>query len=841
MRTGRHYSEDAMDLPLIRPNPPRLSRMGAALEALEASGTYSNNGPVSRRLEAGMTEQLFGGRGACMVVANATLGLMLAIKHATHGLDPARKLALMPAFTFAATAQAAQWAGLTPLLADCDPDCWALSSREEERLLAEHGRKISVIVPYATFGNSIDLEHYAWLARRYDVAVVVDAAASLGSLDGEGRGFGTDCPFPVVYSMHATKTFSTSEGGVIHCHDTDTIETLRAMANFGFAGGRSATLPGLNAKLAEVPALIALEKLAEIDQVATHREALAGRYRKRLGAFSLQKPCGHRQAMQFFPVLLPPALKPHRAAIVARLADLGIGSGTYFSPHLAEQPWFRETCAIAPLPVTDDIAARMLVLPVTDDMTIVDVDRAADALISACAQQPRAIRTASATPRHRILGAVVVGGGPAGSALLCAAGKAGRLDELARAGIVMVDRGDRIGAGRLGRYAITSDSSAETFLSADAALPAGLSLGDDATASAIRAHAGSLGVPLGKVGAYLDRLGDALATRLGSLGGEVLGGHEVVYAQRGGDGLWRVRARSVADGGTVELTTRGLVIATGGHQPAIRLAEESVAGASLVQRCGDRLIQSDTLLAEGGIEAIAARLPADRPLRIAVVGGSTSAVTAAVRLLKSRMTISPGGLCLLHRRPLRPFYPSAEAAHEDGFHDFGDDDICPVSGFVYRLGGFRLEARELVVHALGIGGRVGDPRLRLHQIAHDDDAEAARLLDEADLVVAAFGYRPYALPLVDAVGRSIRLRADGPVRGPMVDDRCRVIDADGEAVPGVYGIGLAAGFVPSGTLGGEKSFRGQANGLWMWQNDVGRLIVEQLLQTAQADQSRAVA
>ena len=123
----------------------------------------------------------------------------------------------------------------------------------------------------------------------------------------------------------------------------------------------------------------------------------------------------------------------------------------------------------------------------------------------------------------------------------------------------------------------------------------------------------------------------------------------------------------------------------------------------------------------------------------------------------------------------------------------------------------------------------------------DGDEEAGRLLDEADLVVAAFGYRPHALPLIDSRGRAIRLRADGPVRGPMVDDLCRMVDAAGDPVPNAWGIGLAAGFVPSGALGGEKSFRGQANGLWLWQNDVGRLIVDQLLAHAPEVAARAVA
>lgn len=189
---------------------------------------------------------------------------------------------------------------------------------------------------------------------------------------------------------------------------------------------------------------------------------------------------------------------------------------------------------------------------------------------------------------------------------------------------------------------------------------------------------------------------------------------------------------------------------------------------------------------------------------------------------------------MLHRRPLRPFYPSAQAAHDDGFTDFGPEDICPVSGFVYRLAGFRLEARELVLRMLGVNGRAPDPRVRLHRI-DQDEAGAQQLVREADVVIGALGYRPHALPLFDFGARPIRLAAEGG--GPLVDRHCRVIAADGQPVPGVFGIGLAAGFVPWGKLGGEASFRGQANGLWLWQNDVGLMIVEQLL----AQGARAVA
>ena len=150
-----------------------------------------------------------------------------------------------------------------------------------------------------------------------------------------------------------------------------------------------------------------------------------------------------------------------------------------------------------------------------------------------------------------------------------------------------------------------------------------------------------------------------------------------------------------------------------------------------------------------------------------------------------------------------------------------------MSGFVHRLGGLRLESRALVLRMLEVNGRAPDPRVALHRIG-GDDADARAIIERADLVIAALGYRPHALPLAGPGGR-ISLAADAG--GAMVDRHCRVLDRDGVPIPQVYGIGLAAGFVPWGRLGGESSFSGQANGLWLWQNDVGAMIVDQLLGT----------
>src|ERR1700744_2551985 len=196
-----------MNIPLVRPAPPKLSLAVAELQALEQSGIFSNFGPINTRFEQEMLARFFGDEGACMTVCNATIGLMLAIKEAV-GEKAHGKFALMPGFTFAAAAHAALWCGLTPLLCDVDAETWASDPAAEAELLARHAGKIAVIVPYATFGFPIDLARSDKLATQLGVPVVDDGAAALGTFDAAGRGFGSGFTGIVAFSMHATKSFA---------------------------------------------------------------------------------------------------------------------------------------------------------------------------------------------------------------------------------------------------------------------------------------------------------------------------------------------------------------------------------------------------------------------------------------------------------------------------------------------------------------------------------------------------------------------------------------------------------------------------------------------------------
>lgn len=847
-----------MEFPLIAPRPPRLSTLTDGLLRVEASGVFSNNGPEVQAFEREAKAQLFGGVGDCLAVGNATLGLMLAIRQAVPArcggaMPRAGTLALMPALTFAATAQAALWAGLTPLIGDIEPSCWISDPAQEEALLARHGDRVGVIVPYATFGTDLDLDRYAWLARRYDVGVVVDAAASLGTIDAAGRGFGTGAPFAIVYSMHATKTFAVAEGGLIHCGDADRIATLRAMANFGFdpsgsSGARSATLPGINAKLPEVIALMARAKLTEIDALCEARTAIDAAYRAALPGFTMQAPAARRQATQFMPLLLPPALIGHRAAIVTALAADGVGVGHYFSPHIGEQPLFRDVAVIEPTPVADDVAARMLSLPITDAMTPADATEIAHRLVRAIERVVDAEMARMLVPHgteHAVtqgagddVRTVVIGGGPAGTAMLTAASKQNRLMPLIQAGLAIVERGPRLGGGALGGYAIRSDTTAETFLSAvkDNPHPELAALAQHPAARLMERYIGELGAPLADTAPLLEATGERLGAIVRAHGGSVLTDHAAQEVRRTADGRWATR---VADGhgATRTILSDRIVVATGGYQTDEQVAAKRVAGMPLGVMAGRRLMRSDIVLRQGGIAAVQERLRACRAPRIAIVGASTSAIAAAVLLLKSQpgFAFGAGAITIVHRQPLKPFYPTIAAAHAEGFHDFDENDICPVSGFVLRLAGLRLESRELVLRMLSLGGRTPDPRVTTHRIAGDQDAAARAIIEGADLVIGALGYRPRCVPLIGVDGTPLSLAHH--VGRPMVDRHCRLLDATDRPVPGAYGIGLSAGFVPWGRLGGEASFRGQANGLWLWQNDVGQMIVDQVLEP----EARAVA
>ncbi|MFT9256924.1 MAG: DegT/DnrJ/EryC1/StrS family aminotransferase [Acetobacter sp.] len=371
----------ATEISFIETNVPKLSTLLLDIEHIENSGIYSNYGPVNTRFEQGLLSTVFGGIGECMTVCNATIGLMLALKYVTRHINPREKpYVVMPSFTFAAAGHAVLWAGFTPLFVDIEPESWAASHDAENDVLARHAPQVAAIFPYATFGNPIDLAYYTAISEEYGIPVVVDAASSLGALDAAGHGFGTGFPFPVVFSLHATKSMGVGEGGFIYCSDPMAVSQMRAMGNFGFEAPRHASISGLNAKLPEVSALLGLEGLKTLDDIAARKAAVAGFYRDSLPDFTFQKIDGQRATYQFMPVCVPGADRARRARLLSFMKESRVGTASYFSPHLAEQTYFSPYISTDGLPVTEAVSSSIISLPVKHMMTRDDVEYVAGEL-----------------------------------------------------------------------------------------------------------------------------------------------------------------------------------------------------------------------------------------------------------------------------------------------------------------------------------------------------------------------------------------------------------------------------------------------------------------------------
>jgi dTDP-4-amino-4,6-dideoxygalactose transaminase len=174
------------------------------------------------------------------------------------------------------------------------------------------------------------------------------------------------------------------------------------MSSFGFGEPRTATMAGLNGKLSEVGALLGQLRLADYDRITAHRAELFSRYRAALPEFEFQPQTPGMQAHQFVPALLPPAVSGRRQEIRAELTNRGIVTGTYFSPHLFEQPYFRKVCVAGALPVCDDVSARIISLPLFDAMTHQEVDYVVECLraLIGVTEQPRRPRKPSRGEQH---------------------------------------------------------------------------------------------------------------------------------------------------------------------------------------------------------------------------------------------------------------------------------------------------------------------------------------------------------------------------------------------------------------------------------------------------------
>lgn len=284
-------------------------------------------------------------------------------------------------FTFASTTHAIVRNGLTPVFCDIDPVDFTIDVNKIESLITD---KTSAIVPVHVYGNVCNIEEIEWIARKYELKVIYDAAHAFGETY-KGKGIGT---FGDVscFSFHATKVFNTIEGGAVCFNDSDFGKSIYRLKNFGIRDAEVVDGVGANAKMNEFCAAMGICNLRHIDEEIEKRKRVVERYRSYLGEIEgiqinpIQDSVKSNYA--YFPILVDEQkFGSSRNEIFDRLAENGIGTRKYFYPLTNTYECFHRKYDVSLTPIALHISKRVLTLPLYADLSIEDVERICDIIM----------------------------------------------------------------------------------------------------------------------------------------------------------------------------------------------------------------------------------------------------------------------------------------------------------------------------------------------------------------------------------------------------------------------------------------------------------------------------
>jgi dTDP-4-amino-4,6-dideoxygalactose transaminase len=361
-------------IPVMRPQLPSADRILPYFQRIDDSRTYSNWGPLVTELGTRLGVQ-FGLPSASVVCANSGMSALVAAILATSGRATAKRpLAIVPEYTFTASALSVQVCGFEPVLASCDADTWTFSPESllaQPELLARAG----VVMPVSPYGRLVP--HAAWLRfqRETGIPVVIDGAACFELLADKRA----DCagPLPLALSFHATKAFGTGEGGAVLTTDKALGERILQCLNFGFYNGRLTQLPSINGKMSEYTAAIGL---AELDGWAS-KTAIASEifpaYERAFTRLGIGNRIWGSPIISSCYVLLQCDSSEQATRLIEAMNRDLIGTRRWYGRGLAEHDAFK-TAPRVNLHADNALDAQTLVgLPVAPDLTDAQIQRIA--------------------------------------------------------------------------------------------------------------------------------------------------------------------------------------------------------------------------------------------------------------------------------------------------------------------------------------------------------------------------------------------------------------------------------------------------------------------------------
>jgi dTDP-4-amino-4,6-dideoxygalactose transaminase len=343
---------------------------------------WIGTGPRVARFESEFRDYV--GSDHAVAVNSCTAGLHLAM--VALGLRPEDEV-IVPAMTFAATANAVIHAGGRPVLADVDRDTMCVTP---ETIAAQLTPRTRAVLPVHFAGRPCAIEEIIALARRAGLGVVEDCAHAIETLV-DGRHVGTFGDFG-AFSFYVTKNVVTGEGGMVVTPDGDAAARIKTLALHGLSADAWSRFsdegyrhyevvePGFKYNMMDLQAALGLHQLARAEANLGRRQEIWRRYDGAFAGLPLRTPpaeeLGTRHARHLYTVLLDlERLRCTRDDVLLELHRQKIGAGVHYRAlHL--HPYYRETYGYArgDFPNSEWISDRTVSLPLSPKLTDEDIE-----------------------------------------------------------------------------------------------------------------------------------------------------------------------------------------------------------------------------------------------------------------------------------------------------------------------------------------------------------------------------------------------------------------------------------------------------------------------------------
>ncbi|HYM14033.1 MAG TPA: DegT/DnrJ/EryC1/StrS family aminotransferase [Dehalococcoidia bacterium] len=344
----------------------------AVLEALE-SGQLAQ-GPRVAAFEHAFAEYV--GVRHAVAVSSGTAALHLALL--AHGVGPGDEV-IVPAFSFAATANTVLHCGARPVLVDVREADFGIDVAQIEAAITP---RTKAIVPVHLYGQMCDVAAVREICARRGVALIEDAAQAVGATAGEVRAgaTGTGC-----FSFYATKNLQTGEGGMVTTDDAAVADRVRLLRSQGERTRYVTEEAGYNYRMTEIAAALGLAQLPKLDARTQARRANAARLNELLAGnarvVTPREVAGRCHVWHQYTVRVP-AGREARDRLQAGLRERGIEAAVFYPTPIHRQPLYeRLGYGGVSLPVAERLAGEVLSLPVHPALTAADVETVTAAVV----------------------------------------------------------------------------------------------------------------------------------------------------------------------------------------------------------------------------------------------------------------------------------------------------------------------------------------------------------------------------------------------------------------------------------------------------------------------------